>query len=552
MTELIPLYFYSQIGGYDHKIVGIENFGNSCFANSFLQTLYSSKNIRQQIINFSDQSLPTDDEFRSLFKGKLLHQNIASYIELNIKQSNIYDNDPDVNHFKIVAKFNDLDGNILDVSSLTKFKIEYNLGYTTRSFNIQDISTTVNDGDIQYTFIVKKESGRTWNNKIYLNYTDYFNMAEIVSRDDYPDLIQKLEWFSTDSIKKGDILEIMRFKYLKQLFILLNDSSNNTVLRQGQIINTIKGIVATVVSKYSNSGGVDQSDSGEILLKIISVLEKVFHRNNLLKVNELNEYLIKKPSGEVVIKTIISERDPDSIDNVNMVPVAYDCPKEECVLKEIFPIYLNNQDYEISINTDINISNLLHQNDDNWGRLKFDELDDVRDSVNLDEELYCVINNNEVRGTEPNEWGFFPMVNEHKCAFHPKSDLVNKEFYCINSKQILTPLTAENVPNFLIFYNARTNADGSYNNKKIIFNLYEIFFGKHYMLTGVTIHSGGGTSGGHYISKVRHNDNNYYYISDSRTELISWQGMLDDTRRWSLLIYEEIPNLNQNIIRCNQ
>ena len=41
---------------------------------------------------------------------------------------------------------------------------------------------------------------------------------------------------------------------------------------------------------------------------------------------------------------------------------------------------------------------------------------------------------------------------------------------------------------------------------------YENFFGKHYMLTGITVHSGGGTGGGHYISKVRPNDSNFFFI----------------------------------------
>ncbi len=555
MTDLIPLYFSSQIGGYDHKIVGIPNLGNYCFANSFLQTLYSSKNIRQRIIDLSDDLFPTDAEFKALFKNKLLHDDMSSFIELKIKSFSQDDSDP--SYLKIVAKFDD-DFNIQEVDDLGndiqlishpfKFKIK---STSDNSFTINNIKRNIkNIDDIEYTFMVKKEHGKNWNGKIYLTYTDYFNTQENIEKYDNRDLRRKLKWFSTDSIKKGDVIEIMRFKYLIQLFRLLNRSKNTSILDGGAIKNIIKGIVATIVNTYSWSGGVDQSDSGEILLKIGYILEKIFPINNLLKVVDLNQYLIKKSSGEVVIKTKDKERDPNRPEVINMVLNAYECPKSSCTLKDIYPIYLNKTEFETSVNTITNIEKLSRQDDSNWARVNLTQ--SIKDNVGSDEELYCLKDESEIRSTVPNQWGSFSLIPVHKCEFHSKSNLADKEFYCANSMAIMTPFDHENIPNFLLFYNSRTNPGGGYNKKNIIFNLYEIFFGKHYILTGITVHSGGGTGGGHYISKVRHDDNNYYYISDSTIGRIPFQQMLNDTSRWSLLVYERIPDLNQNIIDCNK
>ena len=548
MTELIPLHFSSQIGGYEHKIVGIPNLGNYCFANSFLQTLYSSKTIRQQIIDFSDDLLPTNNEFRILFKNKSLHDNISQYIELKIDNIIRQDNS-NANFLEIVIKFKETLNidveSILGNIELIKHKSHFRIKSSQRAlFRINNITRNINE---EYTFTIEKINGHVWDGRIYLIYTDYFNTSEEINNEE---LARKLEWFSTGSIKKGDILEIMRFKYLKQLFLLLNSSQNRSVLDEGTIRNTIKGIVATIVNKYSNSGGVDQSDSGEILLKIGTVLEKIFPINNLLKVVDLKQYLIKKSSGQVVIKTKDKERDPDSPEVKNIVLNAYECPKSSCILKDIYPIYLNSREFEASVNTHANIDNLLIQNDDNWARILLDQ--SFKDDLGSDEELYSLKDQSQVQGPEPNQWGFYPMVYNHKCAFHSKSNLVDKQFYCANSIQIMTPLNIENIPNFLLFYNSRTNPDNTYNAKDIIYNLYENFFGKHYMLTGVTVHSGGGTGGGHYISKVRHNDSNFFYISDSTTQPIYSLDMLTNTNSWSLLVYEKINVLNQNIIKCNQ
>ena len=78
MNNLVSLKYYNQQGGSDkkHKLVGLQNIGNYCFANAFLQTIYAVDYLRDLISNLDDKKLPTHEEYRNIF-GIYIYEDIT-------------------------------------------------------------------------------------------------------------------------------------------------------------------------------------------------------------------------------------------------------------------------------------------------------------------------------------------------------------------------------------------------------------------------------------------------------------------------------------------
>jgi len=533
MNNLVSLKYYNQQGGYIHKIRGIPNIGNYCFANSFFQSFYSSNKIRQEVLKFSDDKLPTNEEFFDIFKRNL-HDNISRFIYPKIVNYQFSDGDKVYFTLENNPKLNDLS----KLTFIIKNGINVNGNFSKHTddyYKFESNELPVN---------LRKEQI-----SIKIGYYDFFNLNQQITN---AQLITKLSWFSNGSIIKSDLLEIMRFKYLKKLFTILNNSMNNVLEDNVNFRNVIKGIVATVVDEYNEGGGVNQSDSGEILLKLANVLEKIFVKD-LLKMSDVNRFLVKNvTTNNISIKAYIKERTGNIL--VTLLNDAMECKRSECDLRELYNIYKDTEEYEAMTNTPLNIDLLSKQNDSNWGRNKLD--DAIRETIKENEALLCVPDNSEQR-TRSNPWtsNGLPKLPEpvHKCnTFIDKSQLQDMRYFCNDTSDIYIPISKHNTPQFLLFYFARANDDRTYNNAKIKYNLNETFFGNIYQLKGITCHSGQSAGGGHYTSIVKSEDNFYYYISDSYFSKISTDNVIKKEKLWVLLVYERKQNsLKEIIMNCN-
>lgn len=558
MENLIPLKFINQMGGYLHNKVGIPNLGQFCFANAFLQTLYSSKIIRDAVIDFDENNLLTEEEFRDNFRGMNLYE-MPSYIDLPLEdllegKKFVFEDYPDFDlgelepnrpFYKIlIVKLNDI-----NITDKTKFRIWIE-GYQA---DILDISYNI--GICNIILYISENGGNSpnldaLNNlgsdkiKLKLYYTDLFKTYEIITDDA---LKTKLEWFSSDNIQRGDLIQIMRFKYLKDLFNLIHANVSGTLL-EDDFSNLIKGIVGTIVS-YFIGDNIDQNDSGEILLNLMSVLERILDKSNFLKQISLQKFYIKNEHNETVVKIKINPNHQ----LVNNLISNENCYETKCNLKDVFPIFKNEVEFEELANSRENIDKLDFTDGNQWGRLRMDDelKENIKSKVGENESLLCVSDDEYEDTGETNAMGLTLKAPKKPCMFYKKSDLATKNYLCVFNLDIKVLSNPENPPQILLLHNSRTGV-GHIDDTEIEYNFYETFFGKHYMLTGLTYHSGGKSiASGHYVSKVKSEDKNFYEMNDASVKLIDNREMLNNKKKWTLLVYERVTDLQQIIIDCN-